>query len=111
MNHDAITTHFFLSSLTGLQSFFFLSQVARQFLQPYLPGTSHSFGLSSRHATAQVRSGEGSDFAPIESTGKAGGLHSNKDSRDRLLHQDRTFAHRASIGGLFRRTEGRWRNG
>jgi hypothetical protein len=46
--------YFFLSAFsafTGLQSFFFLSDVAWHFLQAYLPGTSHSFGLSSRQLT------------------------------------------------------------
>jgi hypothetical protein len=40
--------YFFFSDFTGLQSFFFLSAVARHFLHAYFPGTSHSFGLSSR---------------------------------------------------------------
>jgi hypothetical protein len=40
--------HFFLSVFTGLQILFFLLDVARHFLQAYLPGTSHSFGLSSK---------------------------------------------------------------
>ncbi len=40
--------YFFFSLFTGLQSFFFLSDVARHFLHAYFPGASHSFGLSSR---------------------------------------------------------------
>jgi hypothetical protein len=44
--------HFFFSFFTGLQIFFFLSDVARHLVHAYLPGRSHSFGLSSRQPTA-----------------------------------------------------------
>src|SRR5690349_18926476 len=51
---DEGPSYFFLSFFSGLQSFFFESEVAPHDLHLNLPGRSHSFGLSSRQPTAEL---------------------------------------------------------